>query len=269
MSRNGMGGSRAPAQGSPKGSAKEQCSRTPHRCPLTVHSATHDTGRITREGRSVKPGRRPAPPVAENLRPRPRTLRRLRRRVPGLVPSGRRLPRGELAGHAPTRSVALSNPHGIALDRDRRTDAPALAPGGCEPDGHRKRFPRGGLVNPLPGPRRDSRDGRLPRSGDSSHTCPLTWISRTAPASHTRRREQRRNTARPRTRDLGRTRSGPGTLPRGPAGAARRGRRGGAGRGPGPRRGRDGECRGGVRGGRARRGRTRDRRCGRARGRGR
>src|SRR5690625_3574811 len=49
------GGKRSPTQGSPKGSAKEQCSRKLHRCPPTVHNTTHGTGRITCRGRSVNP----------------------------------------------------------------------------------------------------------------------------------------------------------------------------------------------------------------------
>jgi hypothetical protein len=117
------GGSRTPTQGSPKGSAKEQCSRTPHRCPLTVHSATHDTGRITPGGRSVKPtprraalprrtgdpGRTPADggtASADIPGARPWTIRVKQRACPG--PTGdvsqrtpRRIPPPKAGKHSP------------------------------------------------------------------------------------------------------------------------------------------------------------------------
>ena len=57
MPGNGSGRQPFTSTGITKGSAKEQCSRIPHRCPTTVHSAIHDTGRITPGGRSVNPDR--------------------------------------------------------------------------------------------------------------------------------------------------------------------------------------------------------------------
>lgn len=130
-----MVGSRTPGQGSPKGSAKEQCSRRLHRCPLMVHSSTHDTGRITRAERSVKPSPGPAFPRGTAD---PDRLRRLARTA---------VAGADLAG----RGTACPGPWGTVTGRTFEG------------------FPRTRRVNPSAEAGQASREGRLPCPGDSSH----------------------------------------------------------------------------------------------------